>query len=520
MARPFSAYRRTPGDRSLIVGVSTPGVATMGQLRGVRGRLSLVLSVALVVVLGLVGLWAGQSARTAAEATHRSDRLALQGTLAGLAGQYTRVSGAEILDIVHAQARAGAPAWTGEPGNASDATRLREVAEGSRALNVGAVLVLAGGRPASFYVPAGHSLPTATDPGWTALRTAVASGRRAIPVSGVLDAAGVPIIAVAVPVPLRSGATALLVGLSDLRGGPLQTYVAALRNPDGRRGYVVDGRGIVIAGPTTAEVGAPLRLAQVRAAITRGSSGIRDVPDGATTYVTSYAPAGDSGWIALTVQDAGLFYGPLRRANLRAQVALVALLLGAGALLVLLHRRRESALRDAALSDELTGLLNRRGWFAVADHELDRARRAGERRGMLFFDVDGLKQVNDRLGHREGDRAIVDAARVLRSVARTSDVLGRLGGDEFVLMLGDGGEADVVRTRVLEALARHNQGSDARFELRLSIGAEVWYPDDAPSLEELLRRADVEMYADKAARPARHEGLMREPKGRVPSRHL
>jgi GGDEF domain-containing protein len=88
-------------------------------------------------------------------------------------------------------------------------------------------------------------------------------------------------------------------------------------------------------------------------------------------------------------------------------------------------------------------------------------------------------------------------------------VLGRLGGDEFVLLLGDGAPPDAVRNRVLEALDAHNRGSGARFELRLSIGAEVWYPDVAYSLDELVRLADGQMYADKTARPERHEGVVR-----------
>ncbi len=472
---------------------------------------SLAVSIALVGGLGLVGLWAGHHAGSTAESTHRADRLTLQRTLSGLTGQYSQVAGAEILDIVGAQTRAGAPPWQGLPGNAGDAERLRQVAVGSRALKAGAVLVLPTGTPVSMFVPAGHTLPALTDPGWTPMRASVASGRRTLPVSGVLHAGEVPVVAVAIPVPLASGATALLVGLSELRGGSLQKYVAGLVNPDGRKGYVVDGRGTVIAGPTVAEIGAPLRFPHVLTAMAGSAVGIRDVTEGDRTYTASYARAGDSGWSALTVQDTDLFLGPLRRSTRSAEAAMLLLLLIAGGSLLVLHRSREATLRQAALSDELTGLLNRRGWFAVAHHEIERARRTGERRGLLFVDVDGLKQVNDALGHREGDRAIGDAAEVLRRCCRSADILGRLGGDEFVLLLGEDGSPEVVRQRVLDALTSHNAGSGAGFELRMSIGAEVWYPDDACTLDELVQRADGRMYADKAARPGRHEGLMRQP---------
>ena len=130
---------------------------------------------------------------------------------------------------------------------------------------------------------------------------------------------------------------------------------------------------------------------------------------------------------------------------------------------------------------------------------------------LLFVDVDGLKQVNDVLGHREGDRAIADAASVLSSASRASDIVGRLGGDEFVLLLGEDGQAEGARRRLIEAVAEHNRRSSADFELRLSIGAEVWFPEDACTLDELLTRADAEMYVDKSSRPGRAEGLLRVP---------
>lgn len=477
--------------------------------RGVRRHASLLVSVSLVLVLGLAGLWAGREAGAQAERTHRDDRLALQVTLAGLTGQYTQVAGAELLDIVGAQTRAGAAAWAGTAGNAGDAARLRDVAVGSRALAAGAVLVAPTGLPVSTYVPAGQVLPAATDPGWAPLRASVTSGRRTLPVSGVLMAGDKALVAVAVPVPLASGGSGLLVGLSDLRTGALQKYVTGLSRPDGRRGYVVDGSGLVIAGPTAAEVGRPLRYPSIRRAVLDGPQGIRDIRDGGTTYTTSYAAASTSGWTAVTLQEQGRFLGSLRTAARRAQAALVLLLLIAGGSLLFLHRKREAALRDVAVLDELTGLYNRRGWFAVASHDIERARRAGERRGLLFIDLDGLKQVNDALGHREGDRAIVDAADVLRQCARSSDVVGRLGGDEFVVLIGGDGSSDAVRDRVLAALDAHNVGSGAGFELRMSIGAEIWYPDDACTLDVLVQRADQLMYADKTARPGRHDGLVR-----------
>ena len=95
------------------------------------------------------------------------------------------------------------------------------------------------------------------------------------------------------------------------------------------------------------------------------------------------------------------------------------------------------------------------------------------------MDLDGLKQVNDQLGHREGDRALVLAAQVLTSCSRSTDLVGRFGGDEFVLLLSEDAEADQVRARVLATLDAHNARSDSRFELRLSLGAERPAPPKA-----------------------------------------
>lgn len=473
-----------------------------------RGRyLTGVLPVSLVALLGIGGLWAGQAAGQQAETARRTDRLALQTTLAGLAGQYSQVTGAEMLAIVDVQSRAGSAPWTGQPGSATDARRLRQAAEGARVLGFGAALLIPPGTVTATYTPPGHTLPSPADPGWEPLRATARSGRGTLPVSGVLSAGGTPVMAVAVPVTLATGGRGLLIGMTELQQGPLQKYVSRLAHPDGRSGYVVDSRGLVIAGPTLAEVGQRLRYPHVLGAITRGRQGIRTVREGGVSLVTSYARAGDTDWVALTIQDDNLFLGPLRRAARRTQIALVALLLAAGALLLLLHRVREAVLRDDAVSDHLTGLYNRRGWFAVATHEIERARRARESRGVLFFDIDGLKQINDALGHPAGDRAIVDAARVLRRVSRTSDVLGRLSGDEFVLLLGDASDPEVVRQRVLEALATRNADPDSPFDLVLSVGGDVWRPDDGRELVDVVAQADLEMYADKATH------LERSPRG-------
>lgn len=308
------------------------------------------------------------------------------------------------------------------------------------------------------------------------------------------------------------GQTGLVLGLWDPRYSGLQDYVAELSVDSTRTGFVVDGASVVIAGPDLADIGAPLALDGVREDLPAGGdSGLLDTTEAGEDVVTTYARAGDTSWISLGAEPAHHFEGALLRSSAVAQGAVVALLIAAGVAMMVLHRKREQVLATVALRDELTGIYNRRGWFALAEHELERARRAEQSRVLVFVDVDGLKQVNDVLGHREGDRAIRDAARVLTAATRSSDFVGRLGGDEFVVLLSDGGEPAVARRRVHEALDRHNARSGAGFELRLSLGIEVWDPASPCGLDKLVRRAHAVMYVDKAGRPRRSDDVVRPP---------
>ena len=143
-----------------------------------------------------------------------------------------------------------------------------------------------------------------------------------------------------------------------------------------------------------------------------------------------------------------------------------------------------------SVTDELTGLYNRRGFFKRAEQELAIARAAKKAGVCLFLDVDGLKDVNDADGHDAGDRLLVDAADMLRTIFRDDDVLARIGGDEFAVFVPGYSDADSVIAR----LRRHED------RVRLSIGAAVFDPDKDQGLYELLGAADADMYDDKRAR--------------------
>jgi diguanylate cyclase (GGDEF)-like protein len=156
-------------------------------------------------------------------------------------------------------------------------------------------------------------------------------------------------------------------------------------------------------------------------------------------------------------------------------------------------------LRQLATVDELTGLANRRGFFALGEHELLVAARTRAAVALLFVDVDGLKRVNDELGHSTGDLLLKEAADVIRETIRASDLAGRLGGDEFcVLLMGDP-ELDPHRVleRMRTATALHNERPGRGFHLSLSIGLSAISPGRSVTLEELIDAADEGMYEDK-----------------------
>jgi len=143
-----------------------------------------------------------------------------------------------------------------------------------------------------------------------------------------------------------------------------------------------------------------------------------------------------------------------------------------------------------SVTDELTGLYNRRGFFKRAEQELSQLREHRRTGMVLFLDLDGLKELNDSQGHDAGDALLVEAADLLRRLFREQDVLARIGGDEFAVFVP--GWADVAR--VVQRLR------DAPGRVRLSIGAAVFDPADQHTLYELLGQADTAMYDDKRAR--------------------
>jgi diguanylate cyclase (GGDEF)-like protein len=183
------------------------------------------------------------------------------------------------------------------------------------------------------------------------------------------------------------------------------------------------------------------------------------------------------------------------------------------------HRLLEE-IRSLSLIDELTGLGNRRAFFALAEPRLQLLERTGSLCMLVFADVDGLKMVNDTRGHEIGDALLIDAARVLRGAFRRSDIVARLGGDEFVVLADEVDEGDVEGVLVrLQTLIEARNAGIAAGQPQLSISTGVLSFRGAPptTLPELLAEADGRMLQckkvkrDWALTPVRAETVQVDP---------
>jgi diguanylate cyclase (GGDEF)-like protein len=156
--------------------------------------------------------------------------------------------------------------------------------------------------------------------------------------------------------------------------------------------------------------------------------------------------------------------------------------------------REERRLRRLAATDSLTGLANRREFTNAVELEIARSSRTGQPFAMLLVDVDRLKAINDRCGHRAGDRAIQRVANALRVSRRMSDTAARIGGDEFALILpaGDRGNALQFLSRVRRLLSGHRRTGAVSVS-----GGAAEYPRDGATAEALLQAADIALYREK-----------------------
>jgi two-component system, cell cycle response regulator len=161
------------------------------------------------------------------------------------------------------------------------------------------------------------------------------------------------------------------------------------------------------------------------------------------------------------------------------------------------HRTRVM-LQQMTFNDDLTGLLNRRGFLSLAKQQLKIAQRENWELLLLFADLDGLKKINDTFGHPEGDQALVAVAKILNETFRNSDIIARLGGDEFIVLAinAPAPGAKAITARLGENLARYN-AQNRYYQLSLSYGVVQFDPRLESSLENVILKADKVLYENK-----------------------
>jgi diguanylate cyclase (GGDEF)-like protein len=195
----------------------------------------------------------------------------------------------------------------------------------------------------------------------------------------------------------------------------------------------------------------------------------------------------------------------------------LATMLAGEAAMALENARLYEEIRHQALHDGLTGLANRALFRDRVEHAVERSRRTHQHVAVLFIDMDDFKALNDTHGHARGDEVLAIAAGRVREVLRPSDTAARHGGDEFAILIEDvADEADAlaVATRLADALRAPIQLGDAAVRIAASIGVALGGGGANDTAEDLLRNADVAMYAAKHGsrggaelfRPALREG--------------
>ncbi len=212
-------------------------------------------------------------------------------------------------------------------------------------------------------------------------------------------------------------------------------------------------------------------------------------PDGRKTWVsTTKAPLRDHEGAIIGIFGMSRDITARKRADdlLAAQAATLA--------------EQAQMLRDLAARDELTGLLNRRGFLDAATHSLEVARQESLRATMLFIDLDGLKAINDEFGHALGDRALTVVATALRTLSDPRRIAGRVGGDEFcILETAEQDDPSLTETAIETAIAAAAVEAGLPL-LRASIGKVS--ATSASDLDELIAMSDLDMYARKRDRSA------------------
>ncbi len=166
---------------------------------------------------------------------------------------------------------------------------------------------------------------------------------------------------------------------------------------------------------------------------------------------------------------------------------------------ITLRKNMEEKIQNLLITDELTGLFNRRGFFTLAEHQLEIIKRQKIKTFIVYADLDNLKDINDRFGHQEGDLALVETSNILKTLFRKSDIIARIAGDEFIVFpVGAADDSsEKITARMKKALDNYNANNERGYVISISIGVAYYDPKAPYSLDELIAIADSLMYKHK-----------------------
>ncbi len=163
------------------------------------------------------------------------------------------------------------------------------------------------------------------------------------------------------------------------------------------------------------------------------------------------------------------------------------------------RQKLEERLREISITDELTDLYNRRGFFELAGHQYYSATRSNSPMTLYYLDIDDMKKINDKYGHSAGDNALKDVAKILRTTFRKSDIIARLGGDEFAILMirTTDHKSENISNRLENIINEHNLTAKRPFKLSLSIGEVTYDHETEMDFENFIQAADELMYKKK-----------------------
>ncbi len=398
---------------------------------------------------------------------------------------------------------------TANPAATADLIALSRAETGSQGL----VLTNAAGSP---VLPAiGNQDPLDALPsGWGA-----SSARAGSLVVAVPSSLAAPAIVVAVPV--RKGGWAAGGFLVEQYGlGATLTSLQSLAAAQGMKLLVLDRAGGLVLGVEAAGSSAARVVtswvpeASITAAADQAlTSGVVGLDDNGTSGPAAYSPVSGAAWVVgAWLPSSALAAVASLKVVVFSICATLALLFVAAVVMVNRALRgrdqteaallfQSAAMEHAAMHDPLTGLPNRNLFNDRLQHGISNARRSGRPLALFLLDIDGLKNLNDALGHSAGDTVLRETAARIQASVRVSDTVARLGGDEFVIVAvdADPAQAELISAKVRQRMEEPITVDDRKVPVGLSIGLAA-FPEDGGEPAQLLRRADTNMYRDKRAR--------------------